>query len=95
MFIYIITILRHSAIKKDKGLRIPYEKRRKLQQELKEARQFDLERKAEKSERKKEKRLKEEAKRNMKLANEKKSEIYEVVGLFHKIFYFRLKIPPR
>ncbi|TPP55708.1 Coiled-coil domain-containing protein 86 [Fasciola gigantica] len=66
---------RYSLIKKDKGLRRNYTKRRQNDQELKRVRLLDQQTKEARADRKRSKRLKEEEKRRRKLENERKSEI--------------------
>lgn len=67
--------LRYSSIKKDKGLRTPYTKRRQNEQDLKRVRLLDKQIKQARADRKRSKRLKEEEKRQRKLENERKSEV--------------------
>ncbi|CAH8582659.1 unnamed protein product [Schistosoma rodhaini] len=66
---------KHSAIKKDKGIRTSFQTRRKIEAEIKKIRNESIERKKAKNELKKAKRLKEEEKRQRKLENERRSEI--------------------
>ncbi|VDO56786.1 unnamed protein product [Schistosoma margrebowiei] len=66
---------RHSAIKKDKGIRKSFQVRRKIETEIKNIRNESIERKKAKDELKRIKRLKEEEKHKRKLENERRSEI--------------------
>ncbi|KAK4470998.1 hypothetical protein MN116_006500 [Schistosoma mekongi] len=82
---------KHSAIKKDKGIRTSFQIRRTVEAEIKKIRDESIERKKAKNELKKAKRLKEEEKRQRKLANERRSEIVVPVTNPAKIKRLRKK----
>ncbi|TGZ72037.1 hypothetical protein CRM22_002327 [Opisthorchis felineus] len=80
-----VRIERHSAIKKDKGIRTSFLKRMADTEEKKRVREVGNKMKEERATRKRNKRLKEEEKRQRKLENEKRSEIVIPVKNIAKI----------